>query len=179
MTPRRTALKPSSRPGRARCLLAAALLAVAVALLPRGARASCGHTLELPAGDGVTAAAADAASLGLCAPFAAVGKAGGARCSGISVPVGGVLAYGTCALPGAACTGATQLVLSDATNGQALATVSRVSLNSSVAALSEGCVLGVKCSYGARCAPTRVPSRCTSRRRCAPQPLGAPRAAPP
>jgi hypothetical protein len=128
------------------------LLAVllALALQPRGARSTCTYTLQLPAGSGAASAAQAASSGGSCAPFAAVGAAGGATCGGITVPAGAVLAYGTCALPGAACTGATQLQLTDAAAHALAPAISRVALNSSLGALSQGCVLGVKCSYGAR-----------------------------
>ncbi len=128
--------------------LAAALL-LALALQPRGAQGvpSCPYTLQLPAGSGVTAAADAASAAGSCDPYAA----DGAVCDGISVPGGAVLAYGTCALPGAACTGSTLLQLASASGTPlaGVAPVSRVALNSSVAALAKGCVLGVKCSYGA------------------------------
>ena len=126
------------------------MLLLALALQPRGARSTCTYTLQLPAGSGAASAADAASSGGSCEPFAAMGAAGGATCGGISVPPGAVLAYGTCALPGAACTGATQLQLTDAAAHALTSPISRVALNSSLSALAQGCVLGVKCSYGAR-----------------------------
>ena len=155
------------------------LLLLALALQPRGARGTCTYTLQLPAGSGAASAADAASSGGSCAPFAAVGAAGGATCGGISVPAGAVLAYGTCALPGAACTGATQLQLTDSSSHALTSPISRVALNSSLGALAQGCVLGVKCSYGARinCAARAKlqPHRCRAPRRpprfCSPRAL--------
>ena len=70
-------------------------------------------------------------------------------CTGITVPTGGVLQFGTCALPGAACTGATALTLRDGTTNASLVAVNRVAAGTSIAALNQGCVLGARCSYGA------------------------------
>jgi predicted outer membrane repeat protein len=118
----------------------AALLCAA--LLPR-AHATCSYTLTLP--DAVTGEG----DAGACAPYARSSLVDGvaAVCGPISVPPGATLAVGTCALPGAACTGATAIALNDAVLGSQLLNVSSVALDSAVAALSQGCVLGGSCSY--------------------------------
>ena len=133
---------------RRRLVNNAAWLACLLALLP-AARAGCGYSLALPPGGGVDVAAAAASAKGFCSPYASDGSVGGAPASlcGLSVPAASVLQFGTCALPGAVCSGATNLTLVDGT-GTLLMAVGRVALNSSVAALSQGCVLGVRCSYG-------------------------------
>jgi hypothetical protein len=127
--------------------LAPLALLLLAALAPH-ARAACSYDLALPA-----AGAGDAAeTAGWCAPYFAMGGAHDTTsvlCEGISVPAGATLEFGTCALPGAACTGATRLELQDAASGAGLKSLGRVALKSSVAKLSQGCVLGVRCSYGA------------------------------
>ena len=130
----------------AHALMRVALLALALLAHAPRAAAMCPYTLALPA----AAAAADGVDEGWCSPFAFAGPAPPATCANVSaVPPGGVLSYGTCALPGAACTGATALSVRDAVSGAVFDAVAGVSLNSSVAELSQGCVLGVRCSYGA------------------------------
>ena len=62
-----------------------------------------------------------------------------------------MLELGTCALPGAACTGSTSLKLRYATalaNSTPLVTLEAVVLNTAVANLFDGCTLGVRCSSG-------------------------------
>jgi hypothetical protein len=144
----REIVKAAARAMDARMHVALLALLLLAGPAPRGAHAQCAYTLALPAG---SAYAADGVDEGWCPPFAFAGAAPAATCSNVSaVPPGGVLSYGTCALPGAACTGATALSLRDADSGAVVDAVSRVALNSTVAALSQGCVLGVRCSYGAR-----------------------------
>jgi hypothetical protein len=131
----------------ARALLSAAVLLLAAGAAPR-AHASCTLSLTLPAS--ASASISVAASDGWCAPFARAAHAATPPdvCAGVVVPPGGTLALGTCALPGAACSGATALTLLDDASGAKLAAFGRVALNSTVAKLSQGCVLGVRCSYG-------------------------------
>ena len=138
----------------------AALLLVAAAL--PAARAGCGYSLALPPGGGVDAAAAAASANGFCSPYASDGTVGGAPASlcSLSVPAASVLQFGTCALPGAVCSGATNLTLVD-DSGSVLGAFGRVALNSSVAALSQGCVLGVRCSYGEWRNPALIASAVT------------------
>jgi hypothetical protein len=135
-------------------LLAPLALLLLAALAPH-ARAACSYDLALPA-----AGAGDAAeTAGWCAPYFAMGGAHDTKivlCEGISVPAGATLEFGTCALPGAACTGATRLELKNAASGAGLKSLGRVALNSTVAKLSQGCVLGVRCSYGAARAGARA-----------------------
>jgi hypothetical protein len=131
------------------------LLLAALAVLP-AVHAACSFSLSL------SAAEADAGVAGWCPPYAATGSGAAAtRCSGVTVPGGAVLAFGTCAMPGAACTGATRLELWDVTPPEPdslvdntlvpepVAVVSRVELSSGAAAVALGCVLGAHCSYGA------------------------------
>jgi hypothetical protein len=141
---------------RARVRLLAAALAAAACLL-QGAHGACSYSLSLPA------AASEAGASGWCAPYTSSAGANATRCTGVTVPGGAVLAFGTCALPGAACTGATLLQLWDVTPPLAdevidltlvpapVAVVSRVDLSSGAAAVALGCVLGARCSYGAPC----------------------------
>ena len=141
---------------RARGRLHSACVLVAAALLAASlpcARAACNYTLSLPAASAGVPGVGQGGE-GWCPPFVSSGGAAPTTCSGISVPPGAVLAFGTCALPGAVCSGATQLSLWSAASADqnappptVLASVSRVALNSSVAALQLGCVLGVHCSY--------------------------------
>jgi hypothetical protein len=113
--------------------------AVLLALAPAPVHPACARTLTLPAG---TSSYAN----GWCAPYAASSQADAhATCAGVTVPPGAVLAFGTCALPGASCVGETALTLLG--DGGPLDSVERVELNSSVAALAQGCVLGARCSY--------------------------------
>jgi hypothetical protein len=101
---------------------------------------------------------------GWCAPFAFGGDDAGddvgatgwrespnATCDvGAPVPPGATLAFGTCALPGASCTGATAVTLLDGASGGELRSVGGVSV-AAAAALSSaaaGCVSGRSCSYG-------------------------------
>jgi hypothetical protein len=124
----------------------APLALLLLAALAPHARAACSYDLALPA------AAVDTQTAGWCPPYFALGGSHSTDvvlCEGISVPAGATLEFGTCALPGAACTGATRLELQDAASGAGLKSLGRVALNSSVAKLSQGCVLGVRCSYGA------------------------------
>ena len=122
--------------------LAWALGAVLLAAAP--VRPSCVRTLALPAAP----AGASSYTTGWCAPYAASSQVDAhAACDGIAVPPGNVLSFGTCALPGASCVGETALALLEDGAAQPLAKVERVALNSSVAALAQGCVLGARCSY--------------------------------
>jgi hypothetical protein len=135
-----------------RALLAAALLAAA--LRRHGAHAQCSAELALPAegGGGDDTGAVSTGASGWCPAYAQSAFASApVLCAppALLVPPGGVLAFGTCALPGAMCSGATALALRSAATGATLAAVDRVLLNSSVAALAQGCVLGARCSYGA------------------------------
>jgi hypothetical protein len=138
-------------------LLAAALLAA----LAGGARAQCNYTLALPAGS-APALNASLPATGWCAPFSATSSVPTYTCGGVSVPAGGMLAFGTCALPGAACTGATNLILKRDVDGATLGLpLNRVSPTSAVAKLSQGCVLGARCSYGAAGAWGRRQPKCS------------------
>ena len=103
-----------------------ALVLLCAAALP-AARAGCGYSLALPPGGGVDAAAS---AKGFCSPYASDGAVGGAPASlcSLSVPAASVLQFGTCALPGAVCTGATNLTLVDG-NGAVLGAFGRVALN--------------------------------------------------
>jgi hypothetical protein len=144
-------------PQMARTRLLVPLLLAAV-----GVARACDVTLALPATPAAVAATAPLTAW--CSPFALSNRATQTcESDALVVPPGSVLSFGTCALPGAACSGATNLTLLDAASGAALLNVDRVALNSSVAALSKGCVLGVRCSYGewrsAALAPTPVAIR--------------------
>jgi hypothetical protein len=143
-----------------------ALLAAVCALLgvPRAAvRAQappCAAVLSLSA---LEAPPGGADGRGWCAPYAYGGDDAGddagatgwraspnATCDGARVPPGAQLAFGTCALPGAACTGATAVTLLDAASGAELMNVEGVAVEAAAAlsAASAGCVSGRSCSYG-------------------------------
>ena len=126
------------------------LLLVLAAAGVHAAVATCPFSLTLSAGGGAAVAPADDA--GWCPPFASAGAGNGvagiaATCTGISVPAGGVLKYGTCHLPGATCAGATALTVVNGSGVPLSPSTDRVALNGSAAALSQGCVLGARCSY--------------------------------
>ena len=132
---------------RASLLLAFLLLAAA-----RPARAGCPYnlTLDLSSVSGLLPAYEDE---GWCLPFAAAASTSVvhppvASCGPINVPPGAVISFGTCALPGASCTGTTALQLQDKVSGALVLEIDRVSLATSVASLDLGCVLGHRCSYG-------------------------------
>jgi hypothetical protein len=139
-------------------LLPALLLAALVART----RAACSTELRLPSSGGGAGAppappgdvGAVAPLSGFCPAYAATTNTAVATCTNLSVPLGTYLQFGTCALPGASCTGATALTLVDGANSSVSLTsaFTSVSLTSAVAKLAQGCVLGVRCSYGA-CAP--------------------------
>jgi hypothetical protein len=129
----------------ARVLVLALQAALLALLCSGGAHAQCSYELALP-----TAGTDVANGGGWCAPYASLpGMMAPTLCGGISVPPGAVLSFGTCALPGASCSGATSLTLLQADGLLPLRSVDRVALNSSLAALWLGCVLGARCSYGA------------------------------
>lgn len=155
-----------------RAQAASALLLALLAASARHAAGACNTTLALPATAG-SLAAGDALE-GWCAPFAIdADSSEAAVCSNLSVPAGGVLQFGTCALPGAACSGSTALELRSAAGDSTLAFVGRVALDSAVARLSQGCVLGVRCSFGEwrnvglAPAPVAVRQSCFGRSACA------------
>ena len=132
---------------RASLLLAFLLLAAA-----RPSRAGCPYnlTLDLSSVSGLLPAYEDE---GWCLPFAAAASTSVvhppvASCGPINVPPGTVISFGTCALPGASCTGTTALQLQDTVSGALVLEIDRVSLTTSVASLDLGCVLGHRCSYG-------------------------------
>ena len=125
------------------------LLALLAALLPRcGGTPGCNYTLSTsPLTTALPAAFEDE---GWCRAFSSSGAAQSVNvtCRGIAVPPGTVVAFGTCGLAGAACTGATRLALRDARTGAVLSAVDRVRAGSPMASLELGCVLGHRCSYG-------------------------------
>ena len=129
-------------------LRVAALLIALAAQLPRCAGVGCPYTLSLP--PLASALPATYEDEGWCKAFSFSGASStaNATCRGISVPPGAVVAYGTCGLSGAACTGATRLVLRDGTTGAQLDKVDRVPASSPMASLELGCGLGHRCSYG-------------------------------
>lgn len=132
------------------------LLSLLVLLRTAASRAACPAALALPP-SGLPDVASPPEKAGWCAPYAsAASTLDGVRtpagvCRGITVPAGAVLEFGTCALPGAACTGATALSLLYAAalpTDPPLLSLEQVTLNSAVAYLSAGCTLGVRCSSG-------------------------------
>jgi predicted outer membrane repeat protein len=145
------------QPPARRAAALALLTAAALAALPSG-WAACDASLTLPPGGGIGLWDDE---VGWCSPYAADGATDDedtvhAVCRGIAaVPPGGVLSFGTCALPGAACTGSTALALrhdvgdhAAAATSSPLLSLGHVELNNSAARLSQGCVLGASCSYG-------------------------------
>jgi hypothetical protein len=138
------------RRARGRPLAAFAATLLLAASLLRCCAADCSFSLSLPAGGGT--GGGDGVGEGWCAPYASATNAASgvlATCGGISVPQGASLTFGTCALPGAACTGSTELTLRDTTSGALLSYAAAVALNDSAALLSRGCILGASCSHAA------------------------------
>ena len=155
-----SAAAPGIRRGARRRFFGAVLALAALLSLVDLATATCSYDLALPdAGLNVAATSVFAGAvnsplptIGVCPPYAASPTSlSGATCGGITVQPNAVLAFGTCALPGAACTGATRLTLLSAA-GATLSDVNRAtatSFTAGYAKFAQGCVLGARCSYGA------------------------------
>ena len=170
--PPHAALKRRRRNAYALVLAAAALLSLAPC-----ARAACSFDAPMPdAGTNVVAAttwpgAANSPlpNSGLCPPFAASpSNLAGATCGAITVQPNAVLAFGTCGLPGAACTGATRLTLTSSA-GATLVDINRASATSftlSFAKLAQGCILGARCSWGEWRNTALSPANVTILERC-------------
>jgi hypothetical protein len=163
----------TSRGARQRAFGVALALAALLSLVDF-ATSACSYDLALPdAGFNVATTPVFAGAvnnplptIGVCPPYAGSPTSlSGTMCGSISVQPNGVLSFGTCALPGAACTGATRLTLLSSA-GTTLLDVNRAtatSFTASYAKLAQGCVLGARCSYGAAPRQLRVcvePSRC-------------------
>ena len=154
------AAPPGIRRGARQRFLGAVLALAALLSLVDFAAAACSYDLALPdAGLSVAATSVFAGAvnnplptIGVCPPYAASPTSlSGATCGSITVQPNAVLAFGTCALPGAACTGATRLTLLSSA-GATLSDVNRAtatSFTASYAKFAQGCVLGARCSYGA------------------------------
>ena len=153
------ALRSTHRGARRRAF-GAVLTVAALLSLVDFATSACSYDLALPdAGFNVVTSPVFAGAvnnplptIGVCPPYAgSPTSVAAATCGSISVQPNGVVAFGTCALPGAACTGATRLTLLSSA-GATLVDVNRAtatSFTASFAKLAQGCVLGARCSYGA------------------------------
>jgi hypothetical protein len=153
------AAPPHAAPRRRRRNAYTLVLAAGLLSLAPCARAACSFDATLPdAGTNVVATTVwpgaannPLPSAGLCPPFAgAPSNLAGATCGAITVQPNAVLAFGTCGMPGAACTGATRLTLMSSA-GATLVDINRASATSftlSFAKLAQGCILGARCSWG-------------------------------